>query len=105
MILEVDVQPLAPSRPRVVSGNGDKSSADTLATRPGVTSVSRMKAWSSPSHATFTNPTSCSPSRAQTQPRLCLLTCSHHWSTVESCAKPSACKALTSGSSNEPRHS
>ena len=30
-----------------------------------------MNAWTAPSHATFTNPTNASPSRAVTQPRLC----------------------------------
>jgi hypothetical protein len=33
-----------------------------------------MNAWHAPSHATLTNPASAAPSRAHTQPRLCLST-------------------------------
>ena len=69
----------------------------------GRTFVSIRNAWSPPSHATFTNPTSVEPgSRATTQPRLCERMRSHRpGSGMPPC---DSVRAMTSASLTSPRH-
>src|SRR5262245_34002586 len=67
------------------------------------TIVSRMKAWTPPSHGTFRKPTSLSRCRPQTHPRLCLSTRPSQSSSSTGCRKASACSSFTSALLKSPR--
>jgi hypothetical protein len=69
--LVVDVQPVAAALLRQLDRGGDQRRADPLRWWDGATVVSSRKKWVAPSQATLTNPTSCAPSYAQTQPAEC----------------------------------
>jgi hypothetical protein len=70
MVLEVDVEPLATGRSRFVDGDRNQLGADTAMSNVAATIVSWIQACRRPSHATLTKPTSRSPDRAMTHPRL-----------------------------------